>query len=652
MAIHLQKDELKDAYSDAEKTARTHFDHFDEFERLANNQIISGLPANLPRVNDGSLAALLLETPMRVLPKAPTGLVRAVDRDEAWVGELVNIMWSRFIIPRANTQADYFAKLQIALYKALVYGSQPMFVFYGQHGEYKGADFTLPYIRDVYLEPGKVSDVDSDYIFMNSYYTKLQLKNIIQEAKDEKKLAKEEGRDPESKWDIKELEAVLAAGPSGKDTDNQSPTERKDSEKGDKFFKLVTVFHRGYQAPFYTFAPRCDGKIVRTSENTNPCGDLPIVFLYANQDLSNPYGKGQVEISGGTQNVLDQLTQLHVLGTQLGLQPPVTVGGPREGININTFRYAPRALWYTGQAEVKPIETGSSTYSQFGNTYGLYKTQLMNLQGTTDASVSGESGNPQYSKTSAGVQMQQDRTNAHDNFLVQRSNEAIERLAKAMINVHVNNMHGTEVVRLLDDEIERMTKAGIEMPETGELEIVWDNVKGTFEFEIDADSNQDAENAAEKEKLIEAVTIAAQDPTLDQALAMSGKRLDRGELWTRVFNKLGLEDVDKIIVQISPEEMGAMQQEQMMAEEQALQPEMGIEPALEAQMPQEGLEEAAAPIPDEDPDVTELQMELAQTMEQYGVDQQQAALIMQARRQGASEEAVAAYLTQGGAANG
>jgi hypothetical protein len=129
-------------------------------------------------------------------------------------------------------------------------------------------------------------------------------------------------------------------------------------------------------------------------------------------------------------------------------------------------------------------------------------------------------------------------------------------------------------------------------------------------------------------------------------------RLDKGELWKRVFNKLGLEDVDKIIVQISPEEMGGMQQEQMMAEEQALQPEMGIEPALEPEMPQEGLEEATAPIPEEDPEVTELQMELAQTMEQYGLDQEQSALIMQARRQGASEEAVAAYLQQGGVAHG
>ena len=137
----------------------------------------------------------------------------------------------------------------------------------------------------------------------------------------------------------------------------------------------------------------------------------------------------------------------------------------------------------------------------------------------------------------------------------------------------------------------------------------------------------------------------------------SGMRLDKGELWKRVFNKLGLEDIDKIIVQVSPEEMGAMQEEQMMAEQATMQGEMPIDPSMQPEMPQEGLEEATAPIPEdmpveEDPDITELQMELAQTMEQYGLNQQDAALIMQARRQGASEEAVAQYLAQGGVANG
>jgi hypothetical protein len=666
VAIHLDKDELKDAYNEAQTSARSHQTHFDEYERLANNQLIANLPANLPRVNDGSLAALLLETPMRVLAQPITGLVRSVDRDELWVGELANILWTRFIIPRANTQADFFAKLQIDLYKALIYGSQPKFTFFRDQGDYQTADFTLPYVKDVYLEPGKHSDIDSDYIFMNSYYTKLQLKNIIKQAEDEKRSAKEEGRPAESKWDIPTLKKVFDAGPAGKDTESMTPAERKNGNADARFFKFTTVFHRGYDAPFYTFAPLHESKVVRTSANTNPTGDTPIIFTYANQDLSNPYGKGQVEVSGGTQNVLDQLTQLHVLGTQIGLQPPVKVGGPRDGLNLNTFRYAPRALWYTGNATVEPVETSSRIYSEFGSTYGLYKTQLMNLQGTTDATVSGESGNPQYSKTDAGVNMQKERTSAHDNFLLQRAHESYERLAKSMINTHIANMHGSEVVRLLDDEIERMAKTGIEMPETGELEIIWENVKGTFEFEVDSDSNKDAENNAEKEKLIEAVTIAAQDPTLDQALMATGKRLDRGELWTRVFNKLGLEDIDKIIVQVSPEEQAANEQQQMLMAQRGVPGEEPVDPSMSAEAPQKGLEQPAEampeelppemgeelPVEEEDPDVTELQMELAQTMEQYQVDQRKAALIMQARRQGADEETIAQYLQQeGGVAN-
>lgn len=647
MAIHLEQNELKDAYNDAETAARQHQTHFDEFERLANNQLIGNLPANLPRVNDGSLAALMLENPMRVLPELRTGTIRAIDRDEAWVGELANIRYNRYIVKNANTQAAFFAKLQIDLYKAGVYGSQPKFYFLADKGDYIGADFTLPYVRDVFLEPGKLSDVDSDYIFMNSYYTKLQLKNIIQQAEEEKARAKAEGRPPESKWDIKTLKDIVNTGPAGKDTESMTPAERKDNKGGGNFFKFVTVFHRGYGAPFYTFSPKHDSKIVRTAENTNPCGDVPIVFTYYNQDLSNPYGKGQVEISGGTQNVLDQLTQLHVLGTQIGLQPPVKVQGPRDGLNLNTFRYAPRALWYTGNATVEPLQTADRIYSEFGNTYGLYKTQLMNLQGTTDATVSGESGNPQFSKTDAGVNLQEKRTNAHDNFILQRHKESYTRLVKGMVNLDMNNMQGSEVIRLLDDEIERMRKAGLDIPDTGELEVIWDNTRATFDFELDTDEDDDARNAADKESLTEIMAITAQDPNIDAELAQAGFRLNRGELYKSILTKNKLKNIDKILEQVDPEEMAAMG---------GVPGEAPVDPAMGAEMPQEGLGEAVGapvepPVEEEDPDITELKTELALTMQTYGVDQQQAALIMQARRQGADEETIATYLQNGGVAN-
>lgn len=651
MPVYLKQDQLTESFRAAEKAARLHHQPFDEFERLAANKLRSDLPANMPKVNDGSLAALMLETPMRVVPQLQTGTVKATDRDEAWVGELGNVIWNKKIVPNANTQAPFLSKVQTWLYRALIYGAQPAYSFYTMRGEYAGADFTLPYVKDVYLEPGKVSDADSDYIFLKTYYTKLRLQNIIEDARKEARKAKEDGVDPMVAWDISALKEILEAGPEGKESENQTRPERDGKGADESYYCLVTCFQRGLDAPFYTFSPKHEGKIVRTSKNTNPCGDMPITFLYAHQDLVNPYGKGQVEISGGTQNVLDYMTQLHVLGTQIGLQPPVKVKGDRSQVDLKSIVYSPRAFWFTGQADVDQVQLQNGMYSQFPNTYGLYKTQLMNLQGTSDATVSGESGNPQYSKTDAGVNMQQERTNAHDNFLRSRVNEAVEKLAKNLINIHMANMHGTEVMKLVDEEAEKLMKAGLidEDPETGapstqEIEVVWENMRGKFEFEVDADSSIAKSDEEQHAKIMEAITLFAERPELAQMLQMTGWKVDLGELVKRDLMTLGIKDWEKVLTQVTPEDMQAQ-----MGQEMAGQPPVGGEQLPPEDMP---LEEAPmqAPVDEADPDVAVMQQELAMTMEQYQTDQQTAAVIMQARREGFGEEEIADYLTQRGEA--
>ncbi|WP_250523763.1 hypothetical protein, partial [Caballeronia sp. ASUFL_F2_KS49] len=77
--------------------------------------------------------------------------------------------------------------------------------------------------------------------------------------------------------------------------------------------------------------------------------------------------------------------------------------------------FTPDALWQVGQAQIDVVNNTNAVYTQFPNNFGLYKTQLQTLQGRTDGSVSAEAGNPSFSKTQAGVEMQQVRTNSQDN---------------------------------------------------------------------------------------------------------------------------------------------------------------------------------------------------------------------------------------------
>lgn len=110
MSIYIEPEDLQDTYDEAVKVHDDWIKPFDEYERIAGNRLSKTLGKGMPRVNDGSLAASLLETPMNVLPFMQPGKFISTTKKKAWIGELANIIWKTKILPNANTQSDFFSK--------------------------------------------------------------------------------------------------------------------------------------------------------------------------------------------------------------------------------------------------------------------------------------------------------------------------------------------------------------------------------------------------------------------------------------------------------------------------------------------------------------------------------------------------------------
>lgn len=613
--IYLSKAELKDAYYEASKSAKDWFRPFDEYERIAGNKLSKTLGKNMPRVNDGSLAASLLETPMQVYPSMQSGKFTAQTRKEAWINEIANIIWKTKIVPNANTQASFFDKEQIALYRALKYGAQPRYNFFVDTENYTGSDWSLPYVRNVKLEPGKFSVDDCDYVFLDIYYTKLQLKKLIEKN----------GKNSEGGWNVKHLKALADMSMTSKEMDDQNINER-DKQIHSSGIKVTACFNRGIGAPFYMFSSHLpEGDCLREWKNPDPTGDLPITMQYCYENLESPYGIGRVELAGPTQNVLDYMTQAHVLATQIGLQPPKKLKGPTDQANLNSLTFTPDALWITGQADVEVMQNTNSVYTQFPNNFGLYKSQLQTLQGRTDGSVSAESGNPNFSKTSAGVKQQEERTNSQDNYLRNKADNASAKMAEKMMNVHMAQMQGADILDIAEDDLERLTLAGYiddnpltPAPSAGELPIIYEDIKATFKFEYDARPEADDE---EKNRWLELIDIATSNPNIIPAMEMSGWRFDLGEAFKKVVTASGTTDSEKVLTKIEPEE--------------GMTDEFGnpVDPMANPMANPMG----QAPLPTGED-------ELQVTMEEYGVDQNVAQTIMQARSEGFVEEEIMAFL--------
>lgn len=653
---YLEGKEVCEAYEAATKEADKWREDYDEFERLANNGLIADLDEALPKVNDGSLAAALLKMPKRTVPKNLTGRAKALDREDAWLTELANLQWENNIVPNANSQAPFQKKWEVATHKAGIYGGCPIVNLFVTRGSYTGSDFIIPpSVRDVKLEAGKVSDTDSDIIFWDVYYSISQWKTMIEDAKEETK-----DKNSYNKWDVKLMQEILTAKPDEGRPSNDENSQNTKNGVHKTGVHCFIAFQRGVDAPFSMYHPQHKDRPVRAWANPDPTGDIPVHYLYCYQDFINPYGIGIVKLAGGTQNVLDYMRQADVLATQLGLRPPKLISGDDSQTDYDSFTYTEDADWFAGNAQVERMELADGVYRELPNRISMYQSSLNKILPMGDTSVSAEAGDPLQSKTPAGVKMAQSQLSIDDEHITANLYTTAGLVFKSMINTHFANMQGADPIKVTDEERELLAKAGIEFPvdpitgePTNELVVEWEQARGTFDFKVEPEEDKTTDEQTQLDGLLKIADFLANPIT--QQLMMTGgvmmlgtQKVDIGELVGTIVNLST--DNDKIVTEATPEEM---EQQEMMAQggidpatgmpvEQPVDP-MAAEQPAEEPMPVEG---------DVMPQEAEITPEQAQVnveavMEQYNVDQQTAAGMLEAERQGWSDEQIAqAFLTE------
>ena len=597
---YLTPDNLYEAFKDSEKSMLQLFTPLKDHERLARNRPHPGIDKAYPKTTDGTLAAIIQETPKRYIQQVPTGVV------ETNIGEWFDVFatWklTEDIIPHANCQADVLQKSWQAGSKSMTYGCQPAFVYMDSYGDYMGANFKLPYITHVYLERGKISDRESKKIFLESWYEESDIDYIIDR---EKKLKKE---DPsyEGEWDIKELEAIKKKRTS-KPEDQKTPKERDSKDNADSSadgIRIIHAFQVGVGAKFYSFIPdESQGgkaKLVRTKVNKDPRGVIPIHYLYYNIDLSSPLGRGICEMSGGMQNLIDSHVQAFQYMQALMMNPPML---KRGNVARGSIKFVPNAVIDLGtdtNASVEPLQINTQAISNFPQTYGLMKSQILALNSTNDTTVSSSAGDPASSKTQAGVKATMEKMGVSDNYARKQYEAWYGDICETMLNITFAETSGVREENLTKKTADKLRQI---IPEGNEV-IIWDEEKEStiyvdydklgeepVYFRVDASTSQLKEDSQQVENL-----ATAKELVID--ILPPSKRM---QLANKFINKLGVDD---------PEDITFSEEEIAMALEAEQNPPMP-EQAMQAEDPMVADQLAQDP-----------QTMLMQLMDQYQIPEQ------------------------------
>lgn len=553
----IDKNTANTAYVESNRWLRIYFDPIDELERLARNKPSITIPKELPKVTDGTLAAIVQEQPKRIAQQIATGAVNSKLHPE--YAAVADLVLTDKLIPMYNRQGNLLQKSWNMIGKAMTWGRSTSYTFFTSTDGQFHTDFVIPYVKDVITEKGKVFTPDCNIRFLRSWYQKRDLKAIIN--KEKALLAKYP--DYKTDWDLKMLADFMEAGASAKPADVMTPAER---EKGGDTggFEVIHAFQVGKGAELYSFSPHFqDGVVFRTKINQDPRGHIPLDDLYCNIDLSNPLGRGQVELSGGIQNLIDQQMQMYQFTSTLMQAPPAIVFG---NVNKASIKMRPNAIWDGGNANnrVEFLKVDNTQIANFPNNYGLLKSQILNLNSAQDHSISSDVGNPAQSKTQAGVQASEQRLSISDNYLRKQYEAWFGKQSETSLNIFFSEMVTKDSIELGSQELKRLQNSpASKFIKNDKLDINYKDVDNViFEFHVDPSSSQEADDQDQLQKIQEILQEVGQDGlVLNYYLAQDGMKLNIGELYKQRFERLGLKNIDDILTEMEPKEAAAAKQQ-------------------------------------------------------------------------------------------
>jgi hypothetical protein len=546
-----------DLYKASEKYMRPLFEPLTEFERLARNRPHPGIDKNYPKVTDGTLASIIAKTPRRIVQQVPTCKVKS-DEDD-WLDIMAQWIIDNEIIPNANSQYELIQKCWALIEKGLTYGSQFSLTAFQLVLGKPRVDFTLPYIKDGFIEAGKISGTDANAIAVRAWYQETDLDAIID------KQTKAEAAGLDAGWNLTVLREIK--GKLSQKDDLSTTPDEKDKQNRRGGVELVHVFQNGVGAKFYTIHMKTK-QIARTKVNKDPRGVMPINYFYAGTDMSNPLGRGFAEQVGAMQNLLDAEVQMYQYNRALMLNPPMTKKG---NWNKAQAKLAPNVLVDLGSdpnAEWAPVQIDSTSLSSFPANYGLMKSQILNLLSSPDTSISAEVGNPGFSKTDSGVKNQQAILSIDDNYIRKNFEAWWEREVETLVNLYFAER--TDIGEFVVDDATAAKLKAIDPEHVGEgnkVRIDFKSETSRLSVTVDASSSNMKDNQAQMDILDGLLERYEKAPTLQQLIPPEKIKA----VWNSLVTASGVENPEELTVEDELDEQGKPVEK---PQQQSMQPEM------------------------------------------------------------------------------
>ena len=371
---------------------------------------------------DNTLASYLEKMPKDVIQKLPTFTMDAHTRNKA--EDLGYEFIAKKIILRTGSSKGYslLQKQWIELRGAATFGACAIYLpFEREFGEYTVGEVPI-YWGDIYPEAWSSNLNSNNFNQFRTLKTEDDIKNLIKGIDDEQG----------GTWNAKGLQEVLDYG-TGQNSSKSKTANIKAAMDGlpEHMYELFVYVDRDWIVTWH-YASETILRVVRNHSRRRR-----IVGLYSDYDGSSIMGRSLVDMAFGVQQSLTALLRTFIYTSDYNTDPAKTVKG--ISLDEETFNLTKGNTMFLndeeGKVDLLPIDT--TIMQQFPSVYNLLMGVMLRSLPSSNATLPAGSGDPNQSKTQAGVNDQAQKADIENNYYRKNYEAYFEMVLENKINIYL-----------------------------------------------------------------------------------------------------------------------------------------------------------------------------------------------------------------------
>lgn len=532
---------------------------WDKAEQLFHNQLNdSQSQTTKSQVFDPKLSTLAIERSYRVMAQLQTGKVRGMSKNDIGDATLKNLVLDKYVIPNANAQFDFLTKMRMVDMYSNIYGNFFSLVDWDvKPNGYIGPDVWLLNIRDVFPQVGAVSLTDSDRVVVRTW----RPKSFFEARAKDSEYMNMPGL-------LTKLNELAGSKQSRNASTAQSQREvdqypEQQPAKNNGYYEVLTMYERDR---WVDYSPDAD-MVFRDRPNPQEDGDLPVKCKYAIPLLDDFMGMSDFERGASMQMAMNSAWNLYLDAVKMSIFPPVLIN--KDNIaSMSSISQSAATKWLVRNNinnAAQPLQLTPRGIETFNNVYQVATASILNMFGTTETNTTSQT-DPAFGKTPNALSLQAQRENTRDNADRFYMEQYLTDVMKKFCNLLTKKQPKAITIRLFESEIQDLQKSYPDINQqydqrTGKLTVKKGSASELYDYEIVSGSTYAVDQKQQQQNLSNLLVMFQQSQTpqgnlLVEQLKQDGYEFNFGELLKRIISNSGIQDWDKILTELSPQQQG------------------------------------------------------------------------------------------------